>query len=185
MVVVVVALNLTLLLLVELVSRQNCHLLLEVIVQHLLRASFAGRLLLFYLLALVVVLLVLIVCLITFYEIMFRPSLLNLMPSLCLLLPLSALLRLLYLVIVYLPFPRVVLLFVAVLKNHILLLLLLRLLGQVFLHSFCELHKYARFCVLLVSSLPLSFVCLIFSSLGLSIILNGRSHQKNYPEDLL
>ena len=46
-------------------------------------------------------LMALIVCLITFYEIMFRPSLLNLMPSLCLLLPLSALLQLLSLVIVY------------------------------------------------------------------------------------
>ena len=61
MVVVVGLLNLMLLLLVELVSRKNCHLLLEVIVQHLLRASFAGRLLLLYLLAFVVVLLVLIV----------------------------------------------------------------------------------------------------------------------------
>ena len=90
MVVVVGLLNLMLLLLVELVSRKNCNLLLEVIVQHLLRALFAGRLLLLYLLALVVVLLVLIVCLPPFNEIMFRPSLLNLMPSLCLLLPLSA-----------------------------------------------------------------------------------------------
>ena len=88
MVVVAVLLNLVLLLLVELVSRKNCHLLLEVIVQHLLRALFAGRLLLLYLLALVVVRLVLIVCLPPFYEIMSRPSLLNLMPSLCLLLPL-------------------------------------------------------------------------------------------------
>ena len=185
MVVVVGLLNLMLLLLVELVSRQNCHLLLEVIVQHLLRALFAGRLLLLHLLVLVVVLLVLIVCLPPFYEIVSRPSLLNLMPSPCLLLPLSALLQLLYLVIVYLQLPRVVLSFVVVWKSHIRHLLHRRLLGLVFLHSFCELHKYARFCVLLVSSLPLSFVCLIFSSLGLSIIQNGRFHQKNYPEDLL
>ena len=75
MAVVVGLLNLMLLLLVELVSRQNCHLLLEVIVQHLLRALFAGRLLLLHLLALVVVLLVLIVCLPPFYEIMSRPYL--------------------------------------------------------------------------------------------------------------
>ena len=116
MVVVVGLLNLMLLLLVELVPRKNCHLLLEVIVQHLLHALFAGRLLLLYLLALVVVRLVLIVCLVTFYEIMFRPSLLNLMQWLYLLLPLSALLQLLYLVIVYLPLPRVVLPFVVVWK---------------------------------------------------------------------
>ena len=73
-VVVVGLLNLMLLLLVELVSRKNCHLLLEMIVQHLLRALFAGRLLLLHLLALDVVLLVLIVCLSPFYEIVSRPS---------------------------------------------------------------------------------------------------------------
>ena len=185
MVVVVGLLNLMYLLLVELVSRANCHLLLEVIVQHLLRASFAGRLLLLHLLALVVVLLVLIVCLPPFYEIMSRPSLINLMPSLCLLLSLSALLQWLYLVIVYLPLPRVVLSFVVVLKNHIRLLLLGRLYAVVYLYPSYELHKCVRFCVLPVSSLSLSFACLIFSFVGLSIILNGRFHQKYCLEDLL
>ena len=173
MVVAVGLLNLMLLLLVELVSRKYCQAVDEVIVQHLLCALFVGRLLLLYLLAFVVVLLVLIVCLPPFYEIMSHPSLLNLMPSLCLLPPLFVSWQLLYLVVVYLPFPRVVLLFVAVLKNHIRLLLLGRLHAVVYLYPSYELHMCVRFCVLPVSSLSLSFACLIFSFVGLSIILNG------------
>ena len=50
---------------------------------------------------------------------------------------------------------------------------------------FYAVHMCVRFRVLLVSSLSLSSACLIFSSVGLSIILSGRFHQKNCPEDLL
>ena len=50
---------------------------------------------------------------------------------------------------------------------------------------FYELHMCARFCVLPASSLSLSSACLIFSFVGLSIILNGRFRQKNYPEHLI
>ena len=65
-----------------------------------------------------------------------------------------------------------------VLVGHHLLLLLV-------LCFFYEVHMCVRFCALLVSSLPLSSACLIFSFLGLSIILNGRFHHKNCLEDLL
>ena len=88
-------------------------------------------------------------------------------------------------------FALLVVLVVAILFAQVLLLVLLlvsvgyHLLLLPVLCFFYELHMCVHFYVLLVSSLPLSFVCLIFSSLGLSIILNGRFHQKNYPEDLL
>ena len=88
-------------------------------------------------------------------------------------------------------FVLLVVLVVAILFAQVLLLVLLlvsvgyHLLLLPVLRFFYELRMCVHFYVLLVSSLPLSFVCLIFSSLGLSMILNGRFRRKNYPEDLL
>ena len=171
-----------LLMLVELAAliHKNCNLLLPVVTQHLLMPLIEYRLLL--LVVLVLVLMVSIVYCLALIEKLFRPYLLNLMPLLGSLHLLFLLLLLLVLAVLYLPLPRAVLLFVAVLKNHILLLLLLRFWLMVFLHSSYALHKCARFCVLPASSLSLSSACLIFSFVGLSIILSGRSRQKDYPE---
>ena len=152
---------------------KNCHLLLPVVIQHLLMPLVEYRLLL-----LVVLVLVLIVYCLTFFEKLFRPYLLNLMPLLDLLRLLFLLLPLLVLAVLYLPLPCAVLMFAVVLKNHIHLLLLLRFWLMVCQHSSYGLHMCVRFCVLLASSLSLSSACPIFSSIGLSIILNGRSRQK-------
>ena len=74
---------------------------------------------------------------------------------------------------------------VVVWKSHIHPLLHRRLVGLVFLHSFYEQRKCVRFYALVVSLISLSFAYLIFSSVGLLIILSGRFRQKNYLEDLL
>ena len=88
-------------------------------------------------------------------------------------------------------FVLLVVLVVAILFAQVLLLVLLlvsvgyHLLLLPVLCFFYEVHMCVRFCVLPVSPLSLSFACLIFSFVGLSIILNGRSRQKNYLGDLI
>ena len=121
---------------------------------------------------------VLIVYCLALIEKLFRPFLVSLMPLLGSLHLLFLLLLWLVLVALYLPLPRAVLIFAAVLQNHINLLWLLRFWLMVCQHSSYALRMCVRFCALLVSSLSLSCACLIFSSVGLSIILSGRFHQK-------
>ena len=97
--------------LVELVAlfRRNFHLLLPVATQHLLCALFVRRLLLLCLLAFVLVQLVRIVCCLSFFEIMFHLSLVDLMPLLYSLLLFFVLLPSLCPAVLYLPLPRAVL----------------------------------------------------------------------------
>ena len=128
---------------------------------------------------------VLIVCCLAFFEKLFRPFLVSLMPLLGSLHLLFLLLLWLVLVALYLPLPRAVLMFAVVLKNHVHLLWRLRFWLMVCQHSSYALHKCVHFFVLPVSSLILSSACLIFSSVGLSISLNGRFHQQDFLEDLL
>ena len=86
-------------------------------------------------------------------------------------------------------FVLLVVLVVAILFAQVLLLVLLlvsvgyHLLLLPVLCFFYEVHMCVRFCVIPASRLSLSSACLIFSSVGLSIILNGRFHQKNFLED--
>ena len=127
----------------------------------------------------------LIVYCLTFIEKLFHPFLVSLMPLLGSLHLLFLLLLWLVLVALYLPLPRAVLMFAVVLKNHIHLLWFLCFWLMVCQHSSYALHKCARFCALPASTLSLSSACLIFSSVGLSIILSGHFHQKNCLEGLL
>ena len=104
-------------------------LLLDILLGHHLRLKLANlRILILgdYLVLFLLLLMVLIVYRLAFFEKLFRPYLLNLMPLLDSLHLLFLSLLLLVLAVLYLPSLRVALLFVVVLKNHIHLLLLLR-----------------------------------------------------------
>ena len=179
MVVVLVALNLMLLLRVELVAllHKNFHQPLVTIIQYLLIPLTVHHVLL--LAVLVLVLMVSIVHCLTLIEHLFRQFLVSLMPLLdSLHLPFLFLL-LLVLAVLYLPLPRAVLMFPVVLKNHILLILLLCF--WLIVPMNCISVPFLRASCFIISSL----ICL--SNILICWSFNNSKWSlpsKNYPEDL-
>ena len=127
-------------------------LLLDILLGHHLRLKFANlRILILgdYLVLFLLLLMVLIVYCLAFFEKLFRPYLLNLMPLVDSLHLLFLSLLLLVLAVLYLPSLRVALLFVVVLKNHIHLLLLLRFWLMVSIHPMYCISVPVSMCFLL------------------------------------